>query len=564
MAYKFQLGAARLSGSLTQEGAVTAESAALSGSEINVGSANLSETDLEQIDGITAGTAAASKALVLDSSSDIDGIRRLTGVTRVDALERVKADGASGGKAELDIDSNNGRLRIDNSDDERVISLDVSSLAGRLRLFNDGGSVVHASMIAGVISGSGNLTMAGSGSFGDGLSLGDASGIADDGLKNANGKLAVDIASLGAAVTDKGDVDDTDELALNDGGITKRIDFSVLRNAVYADVSGDATVADGGALTIGANAVEGSMINSNAAGDGLSYGSNAINIDAAQTDITSVLNNSLKVGRGDGNDTIDFGTDDTIKFFIDGTNSAAEQMRIASGSVTVFGDLFVSGSTTTIDSANVLLTGSFVFEGSTPDGNETTLRVVDPTADRTIQLPNAAGTIPVFTDSTIETNAFGHTATELNILDGATVTTAELNLLDGSAKSTSSITLADADAIIVIDGSTTKQIPASDIKTYVGSSTNLAVALKDNSETLANGVNYFANFSGAEAVNLPASPDVGDVVHIKAPANCSSTNKLTINRQGSHTIDGETSVILESPNAAIMCVYVVANVWKIF
>jgi hypothetical protein len=47
-------------------------------------------------------------------------------------------------------------------------------------------------------------------------------------------------------------------------------------------------------------------------------------------------------------------------------------------------------------------------------------------------------------------------------------TAAELNLLDGSAKSTSSITVADADAFIVIDGTTTKQIPASDIKTYAG------------------------------------------------------------------------------------------------
>ena len=48
-------------------------------------------------------------------------------------------------------------------------------------------------------------------------------------------------------------------------------------------------------------------------------------------------------------------------------------------------------------------------------------------------------------------------------------TAAELNLLDGSAKSTSSITIADADAILIIDGNTTKQIPASDLKTYVGS-----------------------------------------------------------------------------------------------
>ena len=60
------------------------------------------------------------------------------------------------------------------------------------------------------------------------------------------------------------------------------------------------------------------------------------------------------------------------------------------------------------------------------------------------------------------------TAAELNILDGVGSTASELNLLDGSAKSTSSITVADADAIICIDGTTTKQIPASDLKTYAG------------------------------------------------------------------------------------------------
>ena len=60
------------------------------------------------------------------------------------------------------------------------------------------------------------------------------------------------------------------------------------------------------------------------------------------------------------------------------------------------------------------------------------------------------------------------TAAELNIMDGVTSTAAEINLIDGSAKSTSSITVADTDAIIIIDGTTTKQIPASDIKTYAG------------------------------------------------------------------------------------------------
>jgi hypothetical protein len=43
-------------------------------------------------------------------------------------------------------------------------------------------------------------------------------------------------------------------------------------------------------------------------------------------------------------------------------------------------------------------TGSLVFEGSTADGNETTLTVADPTADQTITLPNATGTVALTSD----------------------------------------------------------------------------------------------------------------------------------------------------------------------
>jgi len=50
-------------------------------------------------------------------------------------------------------------------------------------------------------------------------------------------------------------------------------------------------------------------------------------------------------------------------------------------------------------------TGSLVFEGSTADGNETTLAVVDPTADRTISLPNVSGTVITTGDSGTVTSA---------------------------------------------------------------------------------------------------------------------------------------------------------------
>lgn len=49
--------------------------------------------------------------------------------------------------------------------------------------------------------------------------------------------------------------------------------------------------------------------------------------------------------------------------------------------------------------------GSLVFEGATNDGFETTLTVADPTADRTITLPNVSGNVVTTGDSATVTNA---------------------------------------------------------------------------------------------------------------------------------------------------------------
>ena len=47
---------------------------------------------------------------------------------------------------------------------------------------------------------------------------------------------------------------------------------------------------------------------------------------------------------------------------------------------------------------NLQVGASVVFEGSTSDAYETTLTVVDPTADRTITLPNQTGTVALVSD----------------------------------------------------------------------------------------------------------------------------------------------------------------------
>lgn len=59
----------------------------------------------------------------------------------------------------------------------------------------------------------------------------------------------------------------------------------------------------------------------------------------------------------------------------------------------VTGNLTVSGTTTTVNSTTIEITNSFTFEGATANDFETVLGVIDPTADRTINLPNVSGTI---------------------------------------------------------------------------------------------------------------------------------------------------------------------------
>jgi hypothetical protein len=66
---------------------------------------------------------------------------------------------------------------------------------------------------------------------------------------------------------------------------------------------------------------------------------------------------------------------------------------VASGtSLILSGDLTVQGTTTTIDSTTIAIQNAFVFEGTANDF-ETTLQVTDPTADRTLTLPDATDTL---------------------------------------------------------------------------------------------------------------------------------------------------------------------------
>jgi hypothetical protein len=67
---------------------------------------------------------------------------------------------------------------------------------------------------------------------------------------------------------------------------------------------------------------------------------------------------------------------------------------------------------------NLEVLGTIIFEGATADDFETTVSVVDPTADRTITLPNASGAIPVL--AVTSNTQITATPEELNHVDGVT------------------------------------------------------------------------------------------------------------------------------------------------
>ena len=112
-----------------------------------------------------------------------------------------------------------------------------------------------------------------------------------------------------------------------------------------------------------------------------------------------------------------------------GSTTTTDAITIAAdGDITLKGDLTVEGTTTSIDSTTIQIQNSFKFEGATADAHETNLTTIDPTADRTISLPNVSGTLPVL--AAVSATQITSTPEELNILDGATVVVGEINALD--------------------------------------------------------------------------------------------------------------------------------------
>jgi hypothetical protein len=109
---------------------------------------------------------------------------------------------------------------------------------------------------------------------------------------------------------------------------------------------------------------------------------------------------------------------------------------VNAAALTLSGDLTVNGTTTTVNSTTVNVSNAFVFEGTANDF-ETTLTITDPTADRTITLPDSTGTVALTSDITVtpsSTNTLTNktlTSPKINEDVAVTATATELNYVDG-------------------------------------------------------------------------------------------------------------------------------------
>ena len=162
-------------------------------------------------------------------------------------------------------------------------------------------------------------------------------------------------------------------------------------------MSGDATINSSGVLTIGANAVEGSMINSNAAGDGLGYDSNVlkVNVDDSSIETNSdtmrvkalgvtnaMLAGSIANGKlsnsaitvTDGSNSTATSLGGTITF-----SGTSNEITVAESSgtvqiglpddVTIAGDLTVAGDTITTTTSSISVEDPLVSYANNNAGN---------------------------------------------------------------------------------------------------------------------------------------------------------------------------------------------------
>ena len=424
-----------------------------------------------------------------------------------------------------------------------------------------------------------------------GLGLQLAANVAGSGIALATGVLSVDIDEL-AALGGTG-IAQSDNLIFSDDGTEKKITFSNFEDAIFGNVSGDATIAAGGALTIANGAVENAML-ANASvtltqGAGMAaMGSVALGA-AVTVAVDGVLEDldTLGAASADGEFIVATGAG---AFAYESGNTARTSLGLGTGdavsftSLSLSGDLTVAGTASFTHAEDFIIKDKNIIMASGSTGKAATagggIRLSYATDNSSyfewVYKQNgegdASGSGDIFSASgsagliDIQAAAIYSSGFVGDLTGDVTGTSSKVAVTDSSANTDFPIVFHNESDALLDDTGAFLYNPSTGLLTVgsIDAAVVSAVQNVDDSGTLVVGVNYWSDLGGAEAATLPASPSIGQSVFIKAPSNCSSTNTVTINKAGSQTIDGQSAIILESPFAAVQLVYVASNLWRVF
>ena len=164
----------------------------------------------------------------------------------------------------------------------------------------------------------------------------------------------------------------------------RNITISGELDAATLDISGDADI--NGTLEADAITVNGTALGTVIAGTTVTNATNATN---------ATLSSTVTVSDSTANTNFPVVFHDESNALLDDTG--ALRYNPSTGELLV-PKLTVAGTTTTVDTVTINAQNAIVFEGATADSHETTLTITDPTADRTITLPDTTGTVALTSD----------------------------------------------------------------------------------------------------------------------------------------------------------------------
>jgi cytoskeletal protein CcmA (bactofilin family) len=361
------------SGLLTVAGEVSMTTLDIGGTNVTATAAELNYSDT----GASVGTVVASKVVTVDANKDVASFRNITLTGELDA-------GSLDVSGDADID---GTLEAD--------AITIAGVTLAETISDTVGAMVSSNTETGV-----SVSYDDSDNTLD-FVLGTAQTTIES-VKNTSLVIGRDDDNLIKFSTDNQIIFEVS------GGDNVIFKASGEIEASSLDISGDADI--DGTLEADAITVNGTALNTVIAG--VTVANATLAATATVTDSTANTNFPV-VFHDESNALLD--------------DTGALRYNPSTGELLV-PKLTVAGTTTTVDTVTMNAENAIIFEGATADAHETTLTIVDPTADRTINLPNQSGTVPVL--AAASNTAITSTPDELNILDGATVVVGEINALD--------------------------------------------------------------------------------------------------------------------------------------